>query len=68
MIWNGDKVEIIEHEIGTFLISVHGRLMGSLEEWVFSGGCIWSSNMGRSGGFFCGIRWCQSKVGFTMVH
>lgn len=37
MIWNADKVEILEHEIGAFSISVLSRLQGGLEEWIFSG-------------------------------
>lgn len=32
IIWNGDMVEIIEHEIGAYSIMIRGRLLGGLED------------------------------------
>lgn len=37
MIWNEDKVEVVEHEVGAFSISVHCGKINVLEDWVNCG-------------------------------
>lgn len=37
MIWNTDKMEILDHEIGAFSISVKCHMVESLFEWSFLG-------------------------------
>lgn len=37
MIWNVDKLEILEHEVGAYLVSVQCKLINGVEIWIFSG-------------------------------
>lgn len=37
MIWNSDKVELLDQEIGAYSISVRCKLQGGLDAWIFSG-------------------------------
>lgn len=37
MIWNGEKFEIIEHEISAYSISLRCKMIGGLRDWIFLG-------------------------------
>lgn len=37
MIWDVDKIEVLEHELGPFSISLRCKLKGKSDEWVFAG-------------------------------
>lgn len=36
MIWNVDRVEVMDHEVGAFSISSRYRMVEGVEEWIFS--------------------------------
>lgn len=35
--WNEDKLEILEHEIGAYLVSIRCKLINDMKDWIFSG-------------------------------
>lgn len=37
MIWDVDRIEVLEHVIGAFSVSIRCRVKGRVEEWVFVG-------------------------------
>lgn len=37
MIWNKNRIEMLEHEVGAFSISIRCRMVDDVVEWVFSG-------------------------------
>lgn len=39
LLWNADILEVLVHEIGAYSVSIRCRLVGSFDEWVFSGVC-----------------------------
>lgn len=52
LIWNEDKVEVMDHKIGAFSISVHCKTKNGLEDWVYSG--VYESILSREVDEFLG--------------
>lgn len=44
IIWNNQKLEVLDHELGAYFISICCKVLGDLREWVFSG--VYEPNMG----------------------
>lgn len=35
VIWDVDRIEVLDHVLGAFLVSVRCRVKGQLDEWVY---------------------------------